>query len=78
MANEKVVIKQYSFSLFVLVFIVFLTLKLAEVGQVATWPWWAVALPLWGPFAVLAALVMVLAVVFLFLHLLGVVDLNKK
>lgn len=26
------------------------------------WPWWAVLLPLWGPFALVAALVLVIAV----------------
>ena len=32
-----------------LVFIVFLVLKLAEIGQVATWSWWWVTSPLWIP-----------------------------
>ena len=30
-----------------MVFIVFLILKLAEVGVVATWSWWWVTSPLW-------------------------------
>jgi hypothetical protein len=34
-----------------LVFVVFLVLKLAEIGQVATWSWWWVTAPLWGPIA---------------------------
>ena len=29
------------------IFIVFLILKLAEIGQVATWSWWWVTSPLW-------------------------------
>lgn len=29
---------------------------------VIDWPWWAVLLPLWGPFALVAALVLVIAV----------------
>lgn len=33
--------------LFTLVFIVFLTLKLAEIGPVANWSWWWVTSPLW-------------------------------
>lgn len=37
-------------SLFVLVFIVFLVLKLVGVGVVATWSWWLVCLPLFIPF----------------------------
>lgn len=39
-------------SLPVLVFGVFLTLKLAEIGQVATWSWWWVTAPLWIPFGI--------------------------
>ncbi len=31
----------------VLVFIVFLVLKLAEIGPVAGWSWWWVTSPLW-------------------------------
>jgi hypothetical protein len=30
-------------------FLIFLTLKLAEIGQVATWSWWWVTSPLWIP-----------------------------
>jgi len=30
-------------------FIIFLTLKLAQVGVVAHWSWWWVFLPLWLP-----------------------------
>jgi hypothetical protein len=37
-----------------LIFIVFLVLKLAEVGVVAKWSWWAVTSPLWIP--ILAAI----------------------
>lgn len=32
-----------------LVFVVFLILKLAEIGQVAAWSWWWVTSPLWIP-----------------------------
>ena len=30
-------------------FLIFLTLKLAEIGQVANWSWWWVTSPLWIP-----------------------------
>lgn len=33
------------------VFLIFLALKLAEVGVVATWSWWWVFSPLWIPLA---------------------------
>jgi fatty acid desaturase len=32
-----------------LVFLVFLTLKLAGIGRVADWSWWWVTSPLWIP-----------------------------
>lgn len=35
-----------------LLFIVFLVLKLAGIGAVATWSWWWVTCPLWIGFAV--------------------------
>ena len=57
MAREK----KMEVSLSVLVFIVFLALKLAEVGQVATWSWWWVTSPLWIPIC----LVIVLWLVFM-------------
>ena len=34
----------------------FITLKLAAVGVVAVWPWWAVLLPVWATFAVVVLL----------------------
>lgn len=37
----------------------FVGLKLAGI---IGWPWWAVLLPLWGPLALVAALVLVIAV----------------
>lgn len=32
-----------------LIFLVFLTLKLAGIGEVANWSWWWVTSPLWLP-----------------------------
>lgn len=34
------------------IFLVFLILKLAEIGVVANWSWWWVTAPLWIPFAI--------------------------
>lgn len=34
-----------------LIFIVFLVMKLGEIGQVANWSWWWVTSPLWIPLA---------------------------
>jgi len=36
----------------VTIFIVFLILKLAEVGVVASWSWWWVTAPLWIPLGI--------------------------
>ncbi len=35
------------FPVLTILFLIFLTLKLAGVGTVATWSWWAVTSPLW-------------------------------
>jgi len=47
------------------VFIVFLVLKLAEVGVVAKWSWWWVFAPLWVPVAIGLAIVIFAVVVYL-------------
>ena len=39
--------------IFGLTFIVFLTLKLAQIGIVAKWSWWWVTAPLWMPMTIL-------------------------
>lgn len=48
--------------------LIFIGLKLAEVGTVADWSWWAVLSPLWVP----VALIVVLAVV------VGAVDVYRE
>ena len=53
-------------------FLIFLTLKLAEVGQVATWSWWWIASPLWIP------IVLVLGIAVIALILAGIVQLFKN
>jgi hypothetical protein len=48
------------------IFIVFLILKLAGIGQVANWSWWWVTSPLWIPVAIvvgLGLLVLIITVV---------------
>ena len=42
--------------------IVFITLKLAGIGAVATWSWWWVLSPLWIPFALVLIVAIVAAV----------------
>lgn len=45
---ENKVVAKGGISLNVVIFIVFLVLKLANIGVVATWSWWWVTIPLWG------------------------------
>lgn len=51
-----------------ILFLIFLTLKLANLGIVASWSWWWVFSPIWIP----TALVIVLAVI------LGLIEIFKK
>ena len=42
-----------------ILFLIFLTLKLAGLGVVATWSWWWVFSPLWIPLSLLGVLVLI-------------------
>lgn len=55
---EKSVPKN-SFGVLSLLFLIFLTLKLVEIGQVASWSWWWVTSPIWAPLAIVIAIVAV-------------------
>lgn len=46
MEKENKDVKQ-SFPIISILTLIFVTLKLAEVGQVATWSWWWVFSPIW-------------------------------
>ena len=48
-----------SLGLGTILFLIFLTLKLAGVGVVATWSWWWVFSPLWIPLSLLGVLVLI-------------------
>jgi hypothetical protein len=49
------------------VFLIFLTLKLAGIGEVATWSWWWVTSPLWIPITfVLGILLSILVISLVF------------
>lgn len=45
--------------LLTLVFLVFLVLKLAGIGAVANWSWWAVTSPLWAPVVLILAMTVI-------------------
>ena len=50
------------FPIFGILGLIFVTLKLAEIGVVATWSWWLVTLPFYGPVAFVLGLVLVSAI----------------
>lgn len=54
-----------------LLFLIFLTLKLAEVGQVANWSWWWVTSPLWIPILLIISLLCIGAIISGIFHILG-------
>lgn len=58
MSNEKNT--SNGLGLGTLLFLVFLTLKLAEVGPVQYWSWWWVTAPLWLPLALIIVLLFLL------------------
>lgn len=49
--------------LFGMIFIVFLILKLAEIGPVQYWSWWWITSPLWIPLTLIAGVLIVVAFV---------------
>jgi hypothetical protein len=63
MANNKTASSGISFG--GVIFIVFLILKLAEVGPVANWSWWWVTSPLWIPIALILTILSIVGVFFL-------------
>ena len=52
-------------TLFVLVFLIFLVLKLAEIGVVANWSWWWVSAPLWIPAGIVIGILLIAGLVML-------------
>ena len=58
MSNEKNT--SNGLGLGTLLFLIFLTLKLAEVGPVQYWSWWWVTAPLWFPLALIIVLLFLL------------------
>lgn len=51
-----------SFPIFGILGLIFVTLKLAGIGTVASWSWWLVTLPFYGPVVVALGLVLVAAI----------------
>ena len=59
MANQSASV---SFPLFGILGVVFVALKLAEVGAVAGWSWWWVLAPFWAPWVIALSLVAIVLV----------------
>ena len=70
MSNEKYT--SNGIGLGTLLFLVFLTLKLAEVGPVQYWSWWWVTAPLWLP------LFVVIVLIFIVRLTVSIAHLNRK
>jgi len=51
-----------------ILFLIFLTLKLAEVGPVADWSWWWVTSPLWIPLALVGVIVAIAVGIAVIVH----------
>lgn len=49
-------------------FLIFLTLKLAEVGPVAKWSWWWVTSPLWIPLALVIFIAVIIGIITIIQH----------
>ena len=63
--------KTVSFPILGVLGLIFVTLKLAEIGVVATWSWWWVLSPFWIPLAIALGLLVVAGVIFGFANLFG-------
>lgn len=51
-----------SFPILGILGLIFVTLKLAEIGTVATWSWWAVLSPFWVPLAIVLGIFAVVGI----------------
>ena len=52
-------------------FLIFLVLKLAEVGSVANWSWWWVTAPLWLPAVAVIITLLVIGIIAVIVKLLN-------
>jgi small Trp-rich protein len=51
-----------------ILFLIFLTLKLAEVGPVAEWSWWWVFSPIWIPLALVGVIATIVGMAVIVQH----------
>ena len=63
--RETKTVRSGGIGFFGLLALVFITLKLAQIGPVATWSWWWVLSPLWIPSAIVLIILFVILVIIL-------------
>ena len=63
--------KTTSIGLSGIVFVVFLILKLAGIGQVANWSWWWVTSPLWLPLALVLGVLSIFGLIAIIVALIS-------
>jgi hypothetical protein len=51
--------KNTSLGIGTIIFLIFLVMKLAKIGEVANWSWWWVTAPLWIPIAFILIVLLV-------------------
>jgi hypothetical protein len=79
MSKQNTTVNKSGISLGGLIFVVFLALKLAGIGQVATWSWWWVTSPLWIGVAIYLAIILgAVAIGLLGLIIMGIGNLLSK
>lgn len=57
--------------LFGAIFIVFLVLKLVGIAPVASWSWWWVTAPIWGPLALVVLVLAIAGIVWVLCRAMG-------
>lgn len=67
--SNKTVVNNNGIGFLGLLTLIFVGLKLAEIGVVATWSWWWVLSPLWIPLALFAAVMFVALVCIVIKHI---------
>lgn len=60
------------------VFIVFLIMKLAEIGVVANWSWWWVTAPLWLPITLVVCGLIIWFVIYVVISVLRNIKRNRR
>jgi len=63
--------EQTGVSIFTLLFIIFVILKLTGTSQVASWSWIWVTSPLWLPFVVALGLLIIILIICIIFELIG-------